>query len=233
MVTPYHKSVLDWLAAEVPPSSEFAVSGVNGEELKWLPAAEVPSPELRISSKVGHELAGAACTTLLAERAESEESQGVAPPAMPGARAYALRHAVAHACQSGMPALVEQLLTNFQGLWGDAYAAGAPVLLTPASQGGSSHLVACLTGWIRTLHHLDARAGFGPSVVRDLSQHLKHVPQSCEALAKDVLRWLRCCSQGLMKHPRWVGGSLTWLPPVLQPVFAAATCALALFCVGA
>ncbi len=47
-------------------------------------------------------------------------------------------------------------------------------------------------------------AGFGPSVVRDLSQHLKHVPQPCEALAKDVLRWLRCCSQGLLKQPRWV-----------------------------
>jgi hypothetical protein len=47
-------------------------------------------------------------------------------------------------------------------------------------------------------------AGFGPSLVRDLSQCVKHVPQPCEALARDVLRWLRTCSQGLVKHPQWV-----------------------------
>jgi hypothetical protein len=103
--------------------------------------------------------------------------------------------------------------------------------LTTASQ-GSRYDGFCLTGWLcRNTTCTHTRAGFGPSVVRDLSQHLKHVPQPCEALAKDVLRWLRRCSQGLVKHPRCVAPA--WLPLAPQPVFAEVTPAPAFAGIGA
>ncbi len=111
-LTPYHKSVLDWL----------------------LGTGEMDPHDFKVDALVGHELLATAC----AARIASAPQQGVPAPAPASAavgRSYALRHAVAHACQSGVPALVEQLLTNFQGLWGDVHEAGAPVLLNDSESG--------------------------------------------------------------------------------------------------
>ena len=95
-VVPYHKSVLDWLLSR------------DGD---GRPAA---SHAFTVDAEVGHALLASACSKLLLG-SQLDARVGMA---------YALRHAVAHACRaSGSSELLQALLLDF-GVWHAIIKAG-------------------------------------------------------------------------------------------------------------
>ena len=114
VITPYHKTVLDWL----------------------LPVRGGKDHPFKVDVQAGHALLARACRNTLAERfpfrlvkdaARPDEAQtaaGAAGAAVTTGERYALRHAVAHACQpGGSPQLLRDLLLDF-GAWEAILRAG-------------------------------------------------------------------------------------------------------------
>ena len=91
---PYHKSVLDWLTS-------------------------ADAGEHRVDPTLGHELLATACraATLMPAEAGAAGGGGCG-------RAYAMHHAVAHACLGGgEPGRLAELLLDY-GFWGEVYRSG-------------------------------------------------------------------------------------------------------------
>lgn len=99
-VTPYHKSVLDWLtSSHGHEAGRFHVDGLQG-----------------------HMLAAKACAAYVT----SLQPLATADASHTPSQLYAVRHAVAHACLAGgeAAAVLEEMLLSL-GLWEAAFAAGA------------------------------------------------------------------------------------------------------------
>ncbi len=124
VITPYHKTVLDWL----------------------LPVMGGKDHPFKVDEQAGHALLARACRNTLAERfpfrlakeaARPNEEQAAAGAATTGER-YALRHAVAHACQpGGSPQLLRDLLLDF-GAWEAILRAGKAACRRGDGEGGRS-----------------------------------------------------------------------------------------------
>jgi hypothetical protein len=111
-VTPYHKSVLDWLLSQDAEGN-----------------AVVPAHTFAVKAEAGHALLARACCKLLLGTPlplppppATEEEEELGRPRV--GEAYALRHAAAHACRrDGSPELLQGLLLNF-GAWHAIVKAG-------------------------------------------------------------------------------------------------------------
>ncbi len=107
VITPYHKTVLDWL----------------------LPVRGGKDHPFKVDVQAGHALLARACKETLAEkfpfRLPKEATQNdEAQEAVTTGERYALRHAVAHACRpGGSPQLLRDLLLDF-GAWEAILRAG-------------------------------------------------------------------------------------------------------------
>lgn len=189
-VSPYHKSVLDWLT-NPQQAGEHAVDVGLGHACLGQACYDVMR-----APGTGKGKPAAPQQAELGEEASSPEAEALS---------YALRHGIAHLClgeASQLGQLLEQLALDFEGLWQRAYAAGgccsccvaaAPPHVPPCHSPGSTlppngpSACACM----------HARAGFGPDVMKDLMA----LGPASSATVKDVARWLQIVNNYLTRHP--------------------------------